>query len=86
MACSASTRASASPNIRDGTSATIAIGESNHPSRYMPPGYNDPMVGGPSTWKYAAGCTSPCTDDSTHSVGRAGLSDLLEQRAVDNCQ
>ena len=59
-------------DIRDGSSNTIAMGESIHPAKWgLGDGYADPMVGGPVSWKYGADCSSPCGRDSVHSVGRA---------------
>ncbi len=59
-------------DIRDGSSNTIAIGESSHPAKWgVGPGYADPMVGGPVTWKFGADCVKPCGPESSQSVGRA---------------
>ncbi len=59
-------------DIRDGSSNTIAMGESSHPAKWgSGDGYGDPMVGGPVTWKFGADCAAPCTSGTTHSLGRA---------------
>jgi prepilin-type N-terminal cleavage/methylation domain-containing protein/prepilin-type processing-associated H-X9-DG protein len=57
--------------IRDGTSNTLAVGESVHPLMYgLGPGYGDSNVGGPSAWVVGCDCESPCSDASKWSTGR----------------
>ena len=44
-------------DIKDGSSNTIAIGESVHPMLYgLGAGYKDPNVGGPTTWAFGPDC------------------------------
>ncbi len=58
-------------DIHDGTSSTLAIGESIHPALYgMGAGYGLAEEGGPSPWSNGADCVYPCTPDKQHSVGR----------------
>ncbi len=59
-------------HIVDGSSHTLAVGESIHPAKWgMGGGYGDDMVGGPVAWYYGADCGYPCKEDSTLSLGRA---------------
>jgi prepilin-type processing-associated H-X9-DG protein/prepilin-type N-terminal cleavage/methylation domain-containing protein len=49
-------------DIQDGTSNTIAFGESVHPLLYgVGPGYGKVAEGGPAAWVIGADCSSPCT-------------------------
>ncbi len=58
-------------DIRDGSSSTIAVGESVHPCKWgMGDGYADPDVGGPASWVQAADCGFPCSTGNEYSVGR----------------
>ncbi|GAG52375.1 unnamed protein product, partial [marine sediment metagenome] len=73
-------------DIRDGTSATLAIGESVHNAFYgdaqmagssgtgyspgLGPGYADPSQGSPCAWVAGDGCNKPNCPMSTWSVGR----------------
>jgi prepilin-type processing-associated H-X9-DG protein/prepilin-type N-terminal cleavage/methylation domain-containing protein len=59
-------------DIRDGTSNTLAVGESIHAIIYgIGPGYGNSSVGGPSTWAIGADCSPSCGVGSGWSVGRA---------------
>ncbi len=59
-------------DIRDGSSHTLAVGESIHPAKWgMGDGYGDENVGGPVAWYYGADCGKPCTVTDTWSMGRA---------------
>jgi len=57
-------------DIRDGSSSTIAVGESIHPSKWgaANPGYGDGCVGGPATWWF--GGATRRNDPLSLSVGR----------------
>ena len=58
--------------MRDGTSNTIAIGESVHPHlQGVGPGYDLPDQGGPVLWFMAAACNPPCSTQSHWKYGRA---------------
>ncbi len=57
-------------SIPDGTSSTMLIGESVHPSKFgIGPGYGNAAVGGPCTW-YDGSAVVPGTNPK-ESVGRA---------------
>jgi prepilin-type N-terminal cleavage/methylation domain-containing protein/prepilin-type processing-associated H-X9-DG protein len=64
-------------DIKDGTSSTMAMGESVHPSYIgLGPGYTDPNVGGPVAWWMGGSCQgslTPFCGPSTHCYGRAYL-------------
>ncbi len=63
-------------DIRDGTSHTIAVGESIHPAKWgMGPGYGDEHVGGPVPWYIGACCGNDCPI-TNQSTGRALRSTL----------
>jgi prepilin-type N-terminal cleavage/methylation domain-containing protein/prepilin-type processing-associated H-X9-DG protein len=55
-------------DVRDGTSSTLAVGESAH-LIYMGlgPGYQS-AEGGPITWPYGTSCTKPCTLTTHYTV------------------
>ncbi len=62
--------------ITDGTSNTMAVGESVDPSLFgLGGGYGDPNIGGPSAWWHGAACIADNTENdcriNTHSYGRA---------------
>jgi len=60
-------------DIRDGSSNTIAVGESVHPHPYgMGPGYGDMSKGGPTPW-YEGGGTWSSDPQKNMAVGRALL-------------
>lgn len=56
--------------ITDGTSHTLAVGESIHPAKWgAGPGYGDARVGGPGAWWVADSCPSPdCRPKSANWV------------------
>lgn len=61
-------------SIKDGTSMTLAVGESVHPSRFgMGSGYDNPNLGGPALWYIAADCRPGCPEND-RSHARALLS------------
>jgi prepilin-type N-terminal cleavage/methylation domain-containing protein/prepilin-type processing-associated H-X9-DG protein len=61
-------------DIKDGSSSTLAVGESVHPAFWgLGPGYANPNVGGPVAWWIGGACQGPPTpfcDPSTHCIGR----------------
>ncbi len=58
-------------DVRDGTSSTLAVGESAHPQRWgMGPGYGDPNVGGPVGWVWGSACMQPACQIRDRSYGR----------------
>lgn len=58
-------------DVADGTSQTLAVGESVHAQRWgYGPGYGDPNVGGPVGWMWGGSCTSPSCPISDRSYGR----------------
>jgi prepilin-type N-terminal cleavage/methylation domain-containing protein/prepilin-type processing-associated H-X9-DG protein len=56
--------------ITDGTSHTLAVGESEHPAKWgVGPGYGIGTLGGPGPWWVADGCPSPdCRPKSNNWV------------------
>lgn len=60
-------------DLRDGTSNTLAIGESVHVAKWgMGPGYGIADQGGPVAWLHGGGCSlSTKCDPSSQSLGRA---------------
>jgi prepilin-type N-terminal cleavage/methylation domain-containing protein/prepilin-type processing-associated H-X9-DG protein len=59
-------------DIRDGTSSTLAVGESVHVAVWgLGPGYGNPDQGGPVAWFYGSGClmTPDCKPEG-QSLGR----------------
>ena len=58
-------------DITDGTSGTLAAGESAHPQRWgAGPGYGDPNVGGPVLWLVGGACMQPRCVIPDASYGR----------------
>jgi prepilin-type N-terminal cleavage/methylation domain-containing protein/prepilin-type processing-associated H-X9-DG protein len=60
-------------DIKDGTSSTLAVGESNHPSKWgLGPGYGNAAVGGIPGWLYGSAClkTPTLCDLTNRSYGR----------------
>ena len=56
-------------DLQDGSSSTLAVGESVHPSKWgAGAGYGDPDVGGPATW-WLGGATRK-NDSASFSSGR----------------
>lgn len=59
-------------DILDGTSETIAIGESSHPAKWgLGSGYGNANVGGPVNWWLGEGCISPSCGLVNRSLGRS---------------
>jgi prepilin-type N-terminal cleavage/methylation domain-containing protein/prepilin-type processing-associated H-X9-DG protein len=57
--------------ISDGTSSTLAVGESVHPSKWgLGPGYGDKNVGGIPGWLYGSACLQPKCRLTDQSYGR----------------
>ena len=59
-------------DVLDGTSNTLAVGESVHVSRFgiHDPGYDDPNVGGPVGWWHGGDCDPPDCGPSQQVLGR----------------
>lgn len=58
-------------DIRDGSSNTLAIGESIHPALYgLGPGYGIATEGGPAGWLLSNGCSAPSCGLANRSLGR----------------
>jgi prepilin-type N-terminal cleavage/methylation domain-containing protein/prepilin-type processing-associated H-X9-DG protein len=58
-------------DIIDGTSNTLAVGESIHPCLYgLGPGYGVGTIGGPAHWYYGGGCSGPACGLAGRSLGR----------------
>jgi prepilin-type N-terminal cleavage/methylation domain-containing protein/prepilin-type processing-associated H-X9-DG protein len=57
--------------ISDGSSNTLAVGESFHAQRWgAGAGYGDPNVGGPVTWMMCSACIKPSCLPADRSYGR----------------
>jgi prepilin-type N-terminal cleavage/methylation domain-containing protein/prepilin-type processing-associated H-X9-DG protein len=57
--------------ITDGTSSTLAVGESCHPQRFgMGPGYGIESQGGPVGWIMGSACKKPNCEPEARSYGR----------------
>jgi prepilin-type N-terminal cleavage/methylation domain-containing protein/prepilin-type processing-associated H-X9-DG protein len=68
-------------DIHDGTSATLAVGESIHVHYWgLGPGYNDENVGGPDHW--ASGCT--CWGDDGKDCLSVGIAYMRVVRSTKN--
>ena len=58
-------------DVTDGTSSTLAVGDSMHPQRWgAGPGYGDPNVGGPVLWLMGGACMQPACRLTDASYGR----------------
>jgi len=58
-------------DVTDGTSSTLAVGESLHAQRWgAGPGYGDPNVGGPVLWLWGSACMQPRCIITDASYGR----------------
>ena len=58
-------------DVRDGTSHTMAVGESVHVSKFgLGSGYGDPDVGGPVGWWHGGDCDPPNCATTSHVLGR----------------
>jgi prepilin-type N-terminal cleavage/methylation domain-containing protein/prepilin-type processing-associated H-X9-DG protein len=58
-------------DIIDGSSNTLAVGESIHPCIYgLGPGYGIGTIGGPAEWFYGGACTGPACGMANRSTGR----------------
>jgi prepilin-type N-terminal cleavage/methylation domain-containing protein/prepilin-type processing-associated H-X9-DG protein len=58
-------------DIADGSSNTLAVGESVHPSKWgLGPGYGDANVGGIPGWLYGSACLQPGCTVNNRSYGR----------------
>jgi prepilin-type N-terminal cleavage/methylation domain-containing protein/prepilin-type processing-associated H-X9-DG protein len=57
--------------VTDGTSQTLAVGESVHPSKWgLGPGYGNANVGGPVGWLVGSACLQPGCTIANRSYGR----------------
>ena len=58
-------------DIRDGTTSTLAVGESIHPAKFgLGDGYGNANVGGPVNWWLGEGCAGPTCAIANRSLGR----------------
>jgi prepilin-type processing-associated H-X9-DG protein len=58
-------------DITDGTSSTLAVGESYHAEKWgLGPGYGIGTQGGPTGWLWGAGCTKPTCPVTNQSYNR----------------
>jgi prepilin-type N-terminal cleavage/methylation domain-containing protein/prepilin-type processing-associated H-X9-DG protein len=58
-------------DVTDGTSLTLAVGESIHPAKWgLGPGYGDANVGGPVGWLVGSACLVPGCAVANRSYGR----------------